>query len=301
VRRRCRWRMFSGMLLSIMGMFSPSLMLPVRLRSKLCRKVSWATYTTVRYFVAYAIYSGSGRRAAALSLGIASSLSFLFAATLAVSSVLPCHVALHRPRLRLLHRVLPFLVSFFLFAPTVVNLVLVLVWRNARSSNLTLRGRCHWSPDVVWVGVGGQCADHAPAFGVWLTAAILRLVLTASILVGRVVVYSQDHCVNLMFFRVSRSPITSRHRFIARYSGHRAIIPMTSAEWTLSIYPMPLPDHPPPCILSSIKVGLSPPRSVLYPALGWQPYPSSVMPSIGIHKTILAVIQATVAQHLRKT
>ena len=150
-----------------------------------CRKVSWATYTTVRYFVAYAIYSGRGRRAAALSLGITSSLSFLFAVALALSFVLPSRVTRHRPRLRLLDRVLLFLVSFFLFAPTVVNLVLVLVWRHAGSNSLSLRGRCHWNLDVVWVGIGGQCADHAPAFGVWLTAAILRLVLTVCVLVRR--------------------------------------------------------------------------------------------------------------------
>src|SRR5579863_8678416 len=150
-----------------------------------CRKVSWATYTTVRYFVAYAIYSGHGRRAAALSLGITSSLSFLFAVALALSFVLSCRVTRHRPRLRLLDRVLLFLVSFCLFAPTVVNLVLVLVWRHAGSNSLSLRGRCHWNLDVVWVGVGGQCAGHAPAFWVWLTAAILRVVLTVCVLVRR--------------------------------------------------------------------------------------------------------------------
>jgi len=156
-------------------------------------------------------------------LGIASSLSFLFAAALALSSVLPCHVTRHRPHLRLLHRVLPFLVSFFLFAPTVVNLVLVLVWRNARSSNLTLRGRCHWSPDIVWAGVGGQCANHAPAFGVWLTAAILRLILTASILVRRVVIYSQDHCKFDIFsgFQVTYHIASSIYRTLQWLPSYR--------------------------------------------------------------------------------
>ncbi len=77
-----------------------------------------------------------------------------------------------------------FFVSFFLIAPAIVNLVFVLVWRHAKSS-LSLRGRCHWGIDVVWIGVGGQCASGAPVFGVWLTAAILRLVLTTVVLVRR--------------------------------------------------------------------------------------------------------------------
>ena len=147
---------------------------------------SWATYTTVRYFVAYAVYQESTRRSAALSLAIVSSLSLILVAGLALSLMLPCSITHHHPRLRSLHKsphhVLQFLVSLFLFAPTVVNLVLVLVWRHI-GSNLSLRGRCHWNVDVVWVGVGGQCASHAPAFGVWLTAAILRLVLTVLVLV----------------------------------------------------------------------------------------------------------------------
>ncbi len=104
-----------------------------------------------------------------------------------MSSILPYHVIERHPQLRYqsisLYHVLQFLLAFFLFAPTVVNLVFVCVWRNVRSG-LSLRGRCHWSPDVLWVGVGGQCVPHAPAWGVWLTAAILRLLLTAIVLVS---------------------------------------------------------------------------------------------------------------------
>ncbi|KAI0000796.1 hypothetical protein BJV74DRAFT_820739 [Russula compacta] len=148
---------------------------------------SWATYTTVRYFVAYAAYPDSARRSAALSLGICSLLSLVFVAALALSFVLPYHITQSRPHLRSLsqspHHALQVFASFFLFAPTVVNLVLVLVWRHAGSS-LGLRGRCHWNLDVVWVGVGGQCVHHPPAFGVWLTAASVRLALTAIVLVA---------------------------------------------------------------------------------------------------------------------
>ena len=136
---------------------------------------SWATYTTVRYFIAYGIYPSNARRSAALPLGISSSLSLLFVIALAIS------VVLRRPQLRSqrtsLHHALLLLLSFFLIAPGVVSLVLVCVWRHV-GSDLSLRGRCHWDVDAVWVGVGGQCVVHAPAWGVWLTAAILRLALT---------------------------------------------------------------------------------------------------------------------------
>jgi hypothetical protein len=64
-----------------------------------------------------------------------------------------------------------------------VNFVLVFVWRNT-GSDLSLLGRCHWDFDVVWAGVGGQCTTHSPVWGVWLTAAILRLALTVAVLVS---------------------------------------------------------------------------------------------------------------------
>ncbi|KAH8988317.1 hypothetical protein EDB92DRAFT_1948005 [Lactarius akahatsu] len=166
-RRMRRLRLLKGALWSIIG--------------------SWASYTTIRYFIAYAVYSESGiRQSVALSLGISSLLSLLVAAALALSVVVPRHFTLSRPLSRSLGKSLrhvsQFLASFFLFVPAAVNLALVFSWRNT-GSELSLRGRCHWSLDVVWVGVGGQCTPHAPAWGVWLAAAVSRFVLTAAILI----------------------------------------------------------------------------------------------------------------------
>ncbi|KAF8266048.1 hypothetical protein EI94DRAFT_1702058 [Lactarius quietus] len=103
-RRMRRWRLFKGVLMSIIG--------------------SWASYTTIRYIIAYVVYSDR----------------------------------------------------------TPVNLALIFAWRSTRSE-FSLRGRCHWDLDVVWVGVGGQCALHAPVWGVWLAAAVSRFVLTVIILI----------------------------------------------------------------------------------------------------------------------
>lgn len=166
-RRMRRLRLLKGALWSIIG--------------------SWASYTTIRYFIAYAVYSESSiRQSVALSLGISSLLSLLVAAALALSVVVPRHFTLSRPLSRSLGKSLrhvsQFLASFFLFVPAAVNLALVFSWRNT-GSELSLRGRCHWSLDVVWVGVGGQCTPHAPAWGVWLAAAVSRFVLTAAILI----------------------------------------------------------------------------------------------------------------------
>ncbi|KAI9435809.1 hypothetical protein H4582DRAFT_624421 [Lactarius indigo] len=166
-RRMRRLRLLKGALWSIIG--------------------SWASYTTVRYFIAYAVYSESSvRQSVALSLGISSLLSLLVAAALALSLVVPRYSTLSRPLSRSLGKSLrhvsQFLASFFLFVPAAVNLALVFSWRN-NGSDLSLRGRCHWGLDVVWVGVGGQCIPHAPAWGVWLAAAVSRFVLTAAILI----------------------------------------------------------------------------------------------------------------------
>ncbi len=148
---------------------------------------SWASYTTVRYFIAFVVYSESStRQSVALSLGISSLISLLVAGALALSLVVPRHTTHSRPLSRSLGKTLrhvsQFLASFFLFVPAAVNLALVFSWRNT-GSDLSLRGRCHWGLDVVWVGVGGQCTPHAPAWGVWLAAAVSRFMLTVAVLV----------------------------------------------------------------------------------------------------------------------
>jgi hypothetical protein len=154
-----------------------------------------------------------------------------------MSFILPYHIIERRPQLRYRsispHHILQFLLSFFLFAPTIVNLVLVCVWRNV-GSGLSLRGRCHWSPDAIWVGVGGQCAPHAPAWGVWLTAAILRLVLTGIVLVRHVT----NRVTAYLTYELCRSPIFSHREVIVHYGCQSVIVLRTSGEWTLSRYPI---------------------------------------------------------------
>ena len=153
-----------------------------------------------------------------------------------MSFILPYHVAQRRPQL-LPQRISPrhalhFLVSFFLFTPAVVNLVLVFVWRHA-GSGLSLRGRCHWNLDVVWVGVGGQCVPDAPAWGVWLAAAISRLILTAIVLVSLLLtglLYSLIYGLRRLF-------ILLHQEIIVRYGGNLVIALRMSGSWVLLRYP----------------------------------------------------------------
>jgi hypothetical protein len=129
---------------------------------------SWASYTTIRYIIAYVVYSNRTRRVVALSLGITSLLSLLVAGALALSLVIPRHTNHSRPISQSLGKSLRHashvLVSFFLFVPAAVNFALIFAWRNTRTE-FSLHGRCHWGLDVVWTGVGGQCVRSRTSLG----------------------------------------------------------------------------------------------------------------------------------------
>jgi len=77
---------------------------------------------------------------------------------------------------------LPYLASFLLVAPAVVNIILVVLWRSSNDPQTTLRGRCGWDIDVVWSGTGLAC-DRSPSFVSWLGGAVSRLCITMLVLV----------------------------------------------------------------------------------------------------------------------
>lgn len=276
-RRMRRLRLLKGALMSIIGRSS---IIP-RSTPRVSRRViigSWASYTTVRYFIAYVIYSNRTRRSVALSLGISSALSLLVAGALALSLVVPNHTTHSRPNSgslgKSLRHVCQFLASFFLFAPAAVNLALVFSWRNT-GSEFSLRGRCHWNPDVVWEGVGGQCTRHAPVWGVWLAAAISRLVLTAVILVR--VIPPEWSCILICEF--CRSRIISPREPIACHDGSTIVRKMAREEttslslvWHTAIHLLALQrffTH-----LSKRVESYQASLNGHSPAVEWQPYPS---------------------------
>ncbi|GJE88987.1 hypothetical protein PsYK624_050760 [Phanerochaete sordida] len=148
---------------------------------------AWGVYTTVRYFVAFTIYTARDRQIVLLVLGTASALSL-------ASALLPLLLSFFLPQLRRQYHtrslhvrisaLFDYAASLLLLGPAVANLAFVAIWRHSADPALSAQGRCHWDIDVVWTGTGLQCSgSNAVAWGSWLAGSIVRLVLTALILV----------------------------------------------------------------------------------------------------------------------
>ncbi|KAF8130179.1 hypothetical protein EV363DRAFT_1399372 [Boletus edulis] len=123
----------------------------------------WGTYTTVRYFLASADGLGDTERICALVLGILSALAVALVSTAILIPLFPRTSRTSRYLLLLL-------------AGAVVNIVLVLVWH----PNLL----CNWDIDIAWYTsttdtITSPC--RAAPFAAWMSAAILRLVVTATL------------------------------------------------------------------------------------------------------------------------
>lgn len=134
-------------------------------------------YTTVRYFIAFAIYHDPIRQRISLALGISCFLSFVVLLLFTSRHLLPGDLRHLLPLKALARKIVPYLASSLQVAPAIVNLVFVFLWRHNE-----LLGRCNWDADVVWRGQPDQCPGSIP-WGVWLAGGIARLVITLVILV----------------------------------------------------------------------------------------------------------------------
>ncbi|KAF8550653.1 hypothetical protein OG21DRAFT_388637 [Imleria badia] len=134
----------------------------------------WGTYTTVRYCLASADGLGDAERVCTLVLGVMSA----FAVALVIISILmplfPQQSRLHVWRYtRSLFRACYLLL---LSASAVVNLVLVLVWHPSQL--------CSWDIDISWYTSAIDTTTspcHTASFAAWITATILRVVLTSTV------------------------------------------------------------------------------------------------------------------------
>ncbi|KAI0772414.1 hypothetical protein BD413DRAFT_474121 [Trametes elegans] len=173
----------------------------------------WAVYNMVRYFVGATLHRYRDRQIVGLVLGSCAALSIACILLSIIIAASAPHLGwYYRPRSThvLLQDFLNYSSSLCLLAPAVVNFVLVFVWRDPSDTLNSLGGRCHWDIDVVWSGLGGQC-DHSPAFGYWLAGALVRLVLTAVV----IIVY---HAVSYRYL-VTRRPSRRRHPSLFRHSA----------------------------------------------------------------------------------
>jgi hypothetical protein len=145
--------------------------------------VCWSLYTTVRYFLAFAIYpSNTNGYAASLILA---TLSLVSVAVLFAAAAIPFLQTYLLGRnititaLLTVRTVLRYAASALLLVPAAVNFALVFAWRH---SALAAGDRCAVDLDVVWpIHSHAGCAP--PPWDAWLALAIVRLVLTGAVLV----------------------------------------------------------------------------------------------------------------------
>ncbi|KAJ7038875.1 hypothetical protein C8F04DRAFT_950626 [Mycena alexandri] len=145
----------------------------------------WSLYTTVRYFLAYAIYpSSTDGQIAAIVLATVSIASF---AVLLGSAVIPFlqmyllarHISIEA--LLAVRTVLRYLASVLIVGPAVVNFALVFAWRRSSDSALNMANRCDVDIDVVW-SIRSHPTCASPSWGAWLALAIVRLLVTVALL-----------------------------------------------------------------------------------------------------------------------
>ncbi|KAJ7726827.1 hypothetical protein DFH07DRAFT_970356 [Mycena maculata] len=164
----------------------------------------WSLYTTVRYFIAYAIYPSSTGQVVALVLATVSTVSFVVLFVAAVFPFLQLFLLGRNISIEILLTVrmaLRYLSSFLLLAPAVVSFALVFAWRSSSDDALNMRNRCDVDVDVVW-SIRTHSSCTAPPWGAWLALAIVRLLVTVAILT----IYH----LSLASYRGIRRP--SRHR-----------------------------------------------------------------------------------------
>lgn len=132
---------------------------------------TWGTYTTVRYFLAFADSSGNTEHVCALVLGITSALVI---ALVIISILMPLFPKQSHPHAwRHTRSLLRACYLVLLSAGAVMNLVLVLIWHPSQF--------CGWDIDISWYTsatntVTSRC--HPAPSAAWIAAAILRVVVT---------------------------------------------------------------------------------------------------------------------------
>ncbi|KAJ7459447.1 hypothetical protein B0H11DRAFT_1817456, partial [Mycena galericulata] len=193
--------------------------------------VCWSLYTTVRYFLAYAIYSSKTGQVVALALGATSTVSFAVLFAAAVTPLLRIYLLGQNISIEVLltvRMILRYLASFLLFGPGAVNFALVFAWRTSSSAALNMGNRCYVDIDVVW-SIRSHSSCTPPPWGAWLALAIVRLLVTVAVL--------SIYHLSLASYRQVRRP-SLQHRHPSMTSESTVGSPPTSGT------PLPLsPGH----------------------------------------------------------
>ncbi|KAJ7123691.1 hypothetical protein C8R44DRAFT_735326 [Mycena epipterygia] len=166
--------------------------------------VCWALYTTVRYFLAFAVYQSSTGQVVALVLATVGSVSFAVLFATAVIPFLQLYLLgrnISIDALLTVRMVLRYISSVLLLGPAVVNFALVFAWRSSSDVALDMGKRCDVDIDVVW-SIRSHQSCPIPSWGAWLALSIARLLVTLAVLT----IYH----ISIASYRHVRRP--SRHR-----------------------------------------------------------------------------------------
>lgn len=214
--------------------------------------VVWAIYNTIRYFLSFPGFFSRQRQIISLCLGTSTILCVaVLVSSLLLAVLNPC--ANDSPSRAFEYTrgvILPYLASFLLLAPAMVNLVLAFIWRSSDDPQITLRGRCRWDIDVVWSGVGLVC-ERSPSFASWIGGAASRLCITGAILVTHHVVLHKYRTVCRSAEIVDRGPYTWFPKSVC--SDRRKSVTTAGSGRTRTPRPQSIDDRP---------ESISPPPSV---------------------------------------
>lgn len=145
--------------------------------------LAWSTYTVVRYFLAYTVSRSITGQITNIVLGGVSTLAVPLIISLSLFRAFEHPLLAQELSLGMLMNttvVLILLVSTCIMGPAITNFVFLFLWRSGVEKELDISRKCHFDIDVVWQ-TSSSCASSP--WGVWLGLGIVRLVLTAGLLI----------------------------------------------------------------------------------------------------------------------
>ncbi|KAF8150002.1 hypothetical protein B0H34DRAFT_732058 [Crassisporium funariophilum] len=228
----------------------------------------WAIYNTARYLLAFYIYDSTTGQAFSLALGICAGLSFVFASCARILSVAQPKLLMHGISVKSLFSLrstLHYLASCCLISPSIVNFVLVFVWKKTTDLQLMTKHRCRLDIDLLWSPSYALCNHKNRTWGSWVTLSAIRLLVTLSIIITFHLIASSSHFVPVR--RLSKQRFPGSKKSHSRLDSYQAP-PMTSDGNSNASIGVPHLDRDQALqktsdVTSSIK---SSPRNRLHPA-----------------------------------
>jgi len=83
-----------------------------------------------------------------------------------------------------LRSLLRYLSSLCFLAPSIVNLVLSIVWKKTKDTELQAWHRCRLDVDLIWSIPYSLCNHKTRSWGLWMTVFVIRIFLSLIIIVS---------------------------------------------------------------------------------------------------------------------